>query len=98
MQSSGGPFDPPLVKQYRLLMKVHVRWRGSGRSRRANCSYEAGASFTMRLLEERLRRAANLLAQPAGRRITDIASHVASTICPISTAASAVASTAARGR
>ena len=35
--------------------------------------YEAGASFTMRLLELRLRKAADLLAQPAGRRISDIA-------------------------
>ena len=30
--------------------------------------YEAGASFTMRLLELRLRKAAQLLARPAGRR------------------------------
>jgi AraC-like DNA-binding protein len=35
--------------------------------------YEAGASFTMRLLELRLRKAADLLARPAGRRISDIA-------------------------
>ena len=35
--------------------------------------YEAGASFTMRLLELRLRRAAALLAQPTERRISDIA-------------------------
>src|SRR3954451_248139 len=35
--------------------------------------YEAGASFTLRLLELRLRKAANLLAEPAGRRISDIA-------------------------
>ena len=35
--------------------------------------YEAGASFTMRLLELRLRKAAGLLAQPAERRISDIA-------------------------
>jgi len=35
--------------------------------------FEAGASFTLRLLELRLRKAADLLAQPAGRRISDIA-------------------------
>ena len=35
--------------------------------------YEAGASFTMRLLELRLRKAADLLAHPAERRISDIA-------------------------
>jgi AraC-like DNA-binding protein len=35
--------------------------------------YEAGASFTMRLLELRLRKAAELLAQPTERRISDIA-------------------------
>jgi AraC-like DNA-binding protein len=35
--------------------------------------YEAGASFTLRLLELRLRKAADLLAQPAERRISDIA-------------------------
>ena len=35
--------------------------------------YEAGASFTMRLLELRLRKAADLLAQPTERRISDIA-------------------------
>jgi AraC-like DNA-binding protein len=35
--------------------------------------YEAGASFTMRLLELRLRKAAELLARPSNRRISDIA-------------------------
>jgi len=35
--------------------------------------YEAGASFTMRLLELRLRKAADLLAKPTERRISDIA-------------------------
>lgn len=35
--------------------------------------YEAGASFTMRLLELRLRKAAELLALPSERRISDIA-------------------------
>jgi AraC-like DNA-binding protein len=35
--------------------------------------YEAGASFTSRLLELRLRRAAEWLAQPSERRISDIA-------------------------
>src|SRR5262249_7272357 len=35
--------------------------------------YEAGASFTLRLLELRLRKAADLLARPAERRISDIA-------------------------
>ena len=35
--------------------------------------YEAGASFTMRLLELRLRRAAELLALPGERRISDAA-------------------------
>jgi AraC-like DNA-binding protein len=35
--------------------------------------YEAGASFTMRLLELRLRKAAELLALPNARRISDIA-------------------------
>ena len=35
--------------------------------------YEAGASFTSRLLELRLRRAAEWLAQPSERRISDVA-------------------------
>ena len=35
--------------------------------------YEAGASFTTRLLELRLRKAADLLAHPGERRISDIA-------------------------
>ena len=35
--------------------------------------YEAGASFTMRLLELRLRKAAELLALPSERRISEIA-------------------------
>jgi AraC-like DNA-binding protein len=35
--------------------------------------YEAGASFTMRLLELRLRKAAELLARPSERRISDVA-------------------------
>ena len=35
--------------------------------------YEAGASFTSRLLELRLRRAAEWLAQPGERRISDVA-------------------------
>jgi AraC-like DNA-binding protein len=35
--------------------------------------YEAGASFTMRLLELRLRKAAELLASPSERRISEIA-------------------------
>ena len=35
--------------------------------------YEAGASFTMRLLELRLRRAADLLAHAGERRISDVA-------------------------
>jgi len=35
--------------------------------------YEAGASFTMRLLELRLRKAAAVLAHPGERRISDIA-------------------------
>jgi len=35
--------------------------------------YEAGASFTQRLLELRLRKAAELLARAGGRRISDIA-------------------------
>ena len=35
--------------------------------------YEAGASFTMRLMELRLRQAAELLAHPSERRISDIA-------------------------
>ena len=35
--------------------------------------YEAGASFTMRLLELRLRKAAEWLARPSARRISDIA-------------------------
>jgi AraC-like DNA-binding protein len=35
--------------------------------------YEAGASFTMRLLELRLRNAADLLAHAGERRISDIA-------------------------
>jgi AraC-like DNA-binding protein len=35
--------------------------------------YEAGASFTMRLTELRLRKAADLLIRAGGRRISDIA-------------------------
>ena len=35
--------------------------------------YEAGASFTMRLIELRLRKAADLLARAGRRRISDIA-------------------------
>ena len=35
--------------------------------------YEAGVSFTTRLLELRLHKAADLLARPAERRISDIA-------------------------
>ena len=54
--------------------------------------YEAGASFTLRLLELRLHKAADLLAQPTERRISDIAFACGFTTCPISTAASAAAS------
>ena len=54
--------------------------------------YEAGASFTMRLTELRLRKAADLLAHAPSAASATSPSTAASTICPISTAASAAVS------
>jgi len=51
--------------------------------------FEAGASFTMRLTELRLRKAADMLAHDGGGGSATSPSIAASMICPISTAASA---------
>jgi len=48
--------------------------------------YEAGASFTLRAPELRLRKAADLLAHAGDRRISDICLRMRFTTCPISTA------------